>query len=137
MNAIMVILLSGISTIFIFLAAVGLLRMPDFYLRLSVTVKATTFGIGLMLLAAAIFFGEMATTTKTLSIIFFLVLTAPVAAQMIGRTAYFIGVPLWEGSVLDELKNKYNAKTHALSSGEEDESGKREDNAEGQHGSRE
>jgi len=121
MNVIIIILLSGIATIFIFLAAIGILRMPDFFLRLSVTVKATTLGIGLMLVAAAMFFGEMATTSKVLSIIFFLVLTAPVAAQMIGRTAYFIGVPLWKGSVLDELKNQYDMKTHELSSGAEDE----------------
>lgn len=116
MSEIIIIIISGIAAIFITLAAIGLMRMPDFYLRLSVTVKATTLGIGLMLVAAAIFFADTATTSKALAIIFFLVLTAPVAAQMIGRTAYFIGTPLWKHSVLDELKNQYNMKTHALSS---------------------
>lgn len=116
MNDFIIIALCGIATIFILLAAIGILRMPDFYLRLSVTVKATTFGIGLILVAAAIFFGDTSTTTKVMSIIFFLVLTAPVAAHMIGRAAYFIGVPLWKKSVLDELKHKYNMETHELSS---------------------
>ena len=126
MNDIVTITLSGISTVFIFLAAVGIVRMPDFYLRLSVTVKATTLGIGLMLVAAAIFFGDTATTSKVVAIIFFLVLTAPVAAQMIGRTAYLIGTPLWKNSVLDELKNKYDMKTHALSNGKAEDKGKNE-----------
>lgn len=124
MSDIVIIILSGISSMFIFLAAVGILRMPDFYLRLSVTVKATTLGIGLMLAAAAIFFGDTATSSKVVAIIFFLVLTAPVAAQMIGRTAYLIGTPLWKKSVLDELKGKYDMKTHALSGEEGVEGGK-------------
>lgn len=123
MNDILIIVFSGIATIFIFLAAIGMLRMPDFYLRLSVTVKATTMGIGIMLVSAALFFGDIATTSKVVAIIFFLVLTAPVAAQMIGRTAYIIGIPLWKNSVLDELKNMYSRKTHALSSETKEEDG--------------
>jgi multicomponent Na+:H+ antiporter subunit G len=122
MSDIVIIVLSGVAAIFIFLAAIGILRMPDFYLRLSVTVKATTLGIGLIMVAAAIFFQDTATTSKVIAIIFFLVLTAPVAAQMIARTAYLIDIPLWKHSVVDDLKDKYDRKTHELSSGaEEDE----------------
>ena len=43
-------------------------------------------------------------------------LTAPIAAHMIGRDAYFVGVPLWERTVLDELKNRYNTHTNTLDS---------------------
>jgi multicomponent Na+:H+ antiporter subunit G len=127
MSQIVIMVLSGIATIFVLLAAIGIVRMPDFYLRLSVTVKATTLGIGIMLAAAAIFFADTATTSKALAIIFFLVLTAPVAAQMIGRTAYFIGTPLWKNSVVDELKNMYDMKSHALKSGPEAEGEMREE----------
>ena len=67
MNDILIIVFSGIATIFIFLAAIGMLRMPDFYLRLSVTVKATTMGIGIMLVSAALFFGDIATTSKVVA----------------------------------------------------------------------
>lgn len=123
MNDILIIVFSGIATIFIFLAAIGMLRMPDFYLRLSVTVKATTMGIGIMLVGAALFFGDISTTSKVVAIIFFLLLTAPVAAQMIARTAYIIGVPLWKNSVFDELKNMYNRTTHELSSDKADGNG--------------
>lgn len=123
MKDISIIALSGTATIFILLAAVGIIRMPDFYLRLSVTVKATTLGVGMMLVAAAIFFGEISTTSKSLAIIFFLILTAPVAAHMIGRAAYSTGVPLWEKSVLDELKDKYNEDTGELGSNGADTAG--------------
>lgn len=118
MNQVIIIILSGTATIFILLAAVGIMRMPDFYLRLSVTVKATTLGVGMMLGAAALFFGEVSTTSKSLAIIFFLILTAPVAAHMIGRAAYFTGVPMWDKSVIDELKNQYDKTTSELRSGE-------------------
>ena len=120
MSDILIMILSFIGSLAILIAAIGILRMPDFYLRLSVTVKAATLGIGLLLMGAAIYFSELSVTTKTLAILFFLVLTAPVAAHMIGRTAYFIGTPLWKDSVIDELKGQYLKDTHELMSGEVD-----------------
>jgi multicomponent Na+:H+ antiporter subunit G len=121
MNDLLIVLLGMIGSIAILIAAIGILRMPDFYLRLSVTIKAATLGIGLLLAAAALFFGEISVTTKVVAITFFLVLTAPVAAHMIGRASYFIGTPLWKGSVLDELKDKYDKVSHELGSEEEKE----------------
>jgi multicomponent Na+:H+ antiporter subunit G len=35
---------------------------------------------------------------------------------MIGRAAYFVGVPLWPGTITDELKGQYDMRTHALRS---------------------
>lgn len=112
-------ILSTLGAIFILIAAYGIVRMPDFYLRLSVTIKAATFGVGLILMGAALFFVEFPVTTKVFAIIFFIIITAPVAGHMIGRTAYIIGIKMWEGSVLDELKGKYDKKTHELK-GKED-----------------
>jgi multicomponent Na+:H+ antiporter subunit G len=40
-----------------------------------------------------------------LIIVFFLA-TAPVAAHMIGRAAYEVGVELWKGTVIDEWKSR-------------------------------
>lgn len=107
-------ILSTLGAIFILIAAYGIVRMPDFYLRLSVTIKAATFGVGLILMGVALFFLEFSVTTKVFSIIFFIIITAPVAGHMIGRTAYIIGVKMWDGSVLDELKGKYDKQTHEL-----------------------
>ena len=114
-NIIMMVLIL-IGTISILAASIGIVRMPDFYLRLSVTIKAATLGIGLMLIAASIFFDEVSVTTKVVAIIFFLFLTAPVGAHMIGRASYFIGVPLWKDSVIDELKGQYDKSSHELES---------------------
>ena len=35
---------------------------------------------------------------------------------MIGKAAYFIGIPLWKGTVVDELKGMHNKETHCLES---------------------
>jgi multicomponent Na+:H+ antiporter subunit G len=119
MTDILVMILGTIGALHILVAAIGLVRMPDFYTRLSVTVKAATMGAGLLLVAVALHFAEFSTTTKALAVIFFLFVTAPVSGHMICRTAYFSGVKLWDKSVLDELEGKFKPETQDLESGEE------------------
>lgn len=111
---ILIFTLATLGAIFAMLAAVGILRMPDTFLRISVTTKAATLGIGLILGAAAIYFGEFSVSTRVQAIIIFIVLTAPVGAHLIGRTSYFTGNKMWKNSVIDELKGKYDKKKHEL-----------------------
>lgn len=116
MTDIIIAILSTIGACAILIASIGILRMPDFYLRLSVTVKAATLGSGLLLLSAAIYFPQVSVATKAVAIIFFLILTAPVSAHMIGRAAYFIGTPLWKGTIRDDLEGMYDHEEHRLKS---------------------
>jgi len=119
MTDLIIAILSTIGVMAILVAAIGILRMPDFYLRLSVTVKAATLGSGLLLFSLAIFFPQVSVTTKALAIGFFLLLTAPVAAHMIGRAAYVIGTTLWKGTIRDDLEGMYDKENHRLKSGNE------------------
>lgn len=114
-------ILSFAGTIFVFLAAVGMVRMPDTYLRISVTTKAATLGIGLLLIAGAIYSNDLAITAKVMAILLFILLTAPVSAHLIGRTSYFGGIKMWKESVLDELKGKYDKSSEVLHSDVEGE----------------
>ncbi|MCC5939544.1 MAG: monovalent cation/H(+) antiporter subunit G [Lunatimonas sp.] len=116
MNEIFIYILSTTGALFILLAAIGVVKMPDLYLRISVTTKAATLGIGLILGAAALYFGDTAITSRVMAIILFMLLTAPVGAHMIGRASYFTGVKLWLDSKYDDLEGKYDARTHKLSS---------------------
>ena len=110
-------ILSTVGALSILFASIGVLRMPDFFLRLSVTVKASTLGVGLFLICAAIMFpDDVSVPTKAIAIIFFLILTSPISAHMIGKAAYFIGTPLWKGTVVDRLQGMYNKETHCLES---------------------
>ncbi|HEY8943471.1 MAG TPA: monovalent cation/H(+) antiporter subunit G [Polyangiaceae bacterium] len=96
------------------LAGLGVVRMPDVLLRMSATTKAATLGAGCMLGAAALHFEDMGITTRAVAAIVFLLATAPVAAHMIGRAAYFARVPLWEGTWKDELRGRYDPDTRTL-----------------------
>ena len=129
MNDIIVLILISLGALFILLAAVGLLRMPDLFLRISVTTKAATLGVGMILAGMALHFYETSITTRAIAIIVFLLLTAPIGAHLIGRASYFVGVPLWKKSLMDDLKGKYNMDTHELSSSEQlhEEEKKKED----------
>jgi multicomponent Na+:H+ antiporter subunit G len=101
---------------FLLLAAVGIVRMPDLYSRIQAATKAATLGVGCIILALAIHFEDLGITVRALLVIAFLFITQPVAAHMIGRAAYFVGVPLWEHTIMDELRGRYDAATHSLES---------------------
>jgi multicomponent Na+:H+ antiporter subunit G len=99
-------LIAGLLTIgalFAAIAAVGILRMPDFYMRISSASKASTLGATCILAATALYFDDAGVTGKIIAIIAFIILTTPVAAHMIGRAAHRSGVPLWKESVRDDL----------------------------------
>src|SRR5690554_7091913 len=93
MNDIIIMVIISLGTLFILLAAIGLVRMPDLYLRMSVTTKAATLGVGLILIGLALHYMETSITTQVIAIIVFLLLTVPISAHVIGRASYFIGVP--------------------------------------------
>lgn len=112
-------LFSTIGALAILIASIGIMRMPDFFLRLSVTVKAATLGAGLLLFVAAMIYPQTSVTTKAIAIILFLVMTAPVSAHMISRAAYISGVELWKGTIRDDLEGMYDSETHTLKSEEE------------------
>ncbi len=105
-----------VGAFFMLVAAVGIVRMPDLFLRMSATSKAATLGVASVLLATAVYFNDLGVASRALSAIFFLLLTAPVAAHILGRAAYIAGVPLWDKTVCDELRGRYDEDTHALAS---------------------
>lgn len=88
---------------FAFVAGLGLLRLPDVLVRMHASSKAGTLGAGLVLLAAALVFADLGTSVRMGLTIAFLLLTAPIAAHLIGRAAYRTGTPLSRRTGVDEL----------------------------------
>lgn len=103
-----------IGSIFALGAAVGVVRMPDVYIRMHAATKAGTLGSGLILLAVGLSSGDFGVLVRALAAVVFLIITAPVAAHLLGRAAYISGVKTWEGTVLDELEGRYDPFTHEL-----------------------
>jgi multicomponent Na+:H+ antiporter subunit G len=105
-----------IGTLFMLTGALGLLRLPDLYTRMSATAKTSTLGVGAYMLAAAFWFEDVGVTGRAMAVIAFVFITNPLSAHMLGRAAYLDGVPLWEGTVKDELKGRYDVARRALAS---------------------
>ena len=86
---------------FAFVAGLGVLRLPDVLIRMHATTKAGTLASGLTMVAVALFFMDAPTVARSVAIVIFLLITAPVGAHMIGRAAFRSGVPLWGPTVVD------------------------------------
>jgi multicomponent K+:H+ antiporter subunit G len=83
-----------IGGLFALVGALGLLRFPDFYMRLHAPTKATTLGVGGVLLASMVISwmrGE--TGLQALLITLFLFVTAPVSANLMSQAALHLRTP--------------------------------------------
>ncbi|MCX2741856.1 monovalent cation/H(+) antiporter subunit G [Pontibacter anaerobius] len=93
------------------IASIGLLRFPDFYIRMSAITKGATLGLGMILLGMGIYFNQPGVLLKVIAIMVFTSITAPVAAHVIGRAAVQNKIPFWEKTNLKEFQ-EYMAKEH-------------------------
>ena len=75
-----------LGSFFILIASIGMLRFKDLYGRLHASTKATSFGILLLLIGASLYFNDIQVYVKTLLIILFIYLTAPLAAHSISKS---------------------------------------------------
>ena len=66
-----------------------LLRLRDFYSRLHAPTKATTLGVGSLLVASAIFFShqDQGLSLHEVLVTLFLFITAPVGAHLMAKAA--------------------------------------------------
>lgn len=78
-----------IGSLFALVGAIGLYRLPDFFMRLHGPTKATTLGVGGMVIASLIFFGSRGEglSLHEFLITLFLFITAPVSAHMLSKAA--------------------------------------------------
>lgn len=88
------------------IAALGLVRLPDLFTRMQAAAKAGTMGAGLLLLGTAVYFADMQVATRALAVVVFLFLTAPVAAHLLARAGYSLGVPHFR-TERDELRERF------------------------------
>lgn len=82
-----VLILTG--AIFTFIGSLGLARLQDFYTRLHGPTKATTLGVGCLLIASALYFSirEDGVSLHEVLITLFLFITAPVSAHLLAKAA--------------------------------------------------
>lgn len=83
---------------FVIVAAVGVLRLPDFYTRMHASGKSETLGIMLTLIGLAIYQGFNLVSLKILMISVFVLLANPIGSHAISRAAFYAGVKPWKKS---------------------------------------
>lgn len=91
----LVTLLLAAGMFFHAVAALGVLRMPDFYTRLHAVSKAETLGVLFTLAAVAVWAGVSLTTVKIALVAIFLFLANPTSTHAIGRAALRTGLTPW------------------------------------------
>ena len=94
-----------IGALFLFLGALGVLRMPDVYNRMQAGTKATTLGTILFSIGIGLANWQSGWCGKVIIIILFVIATNPVSSNVIARAAHYSGIKLTKISLKDELKN--------------------------------
>lgn len=94
MFEILLALLIIIGAAFTLIGSFGLFKLPDFFMRLHGPTKATTLGVGAILIASALYFSFEKDTLSLHEILItlFLFITAPVSAHLMAKAAIHIKV---------------------------------------------
>ncbi|WP_083232530.1 monovalent cation/H(+) antiporter subunit G [Endozoicomonas atrinae] len=90
-----------VGVLFSFFSALGILRMPDAYIRMHSSTKAGTIGVGLIMVAVALHFHDTSVISRAVGIIAFILMTAPVAAQLLGKSLLMNNYKMWRGHQQD------------------------------------
>ena len=90
--------------LFVLVGSIGLLRLQDLYVRLHAPTKATTLGLGTILIGSMVYMYHQqgSVSINELLITLFLVITAPVTAHILAKAAMHSQV-----EILDRTRNKH------------------------------
>jgi multicomponent K+:H+ antiporter subunit G len=98
------------GAVFTFIGSLGLARLQDFYTRLHGPTKATTLGVGCLLIASAVYLSvrDEGVSLHEVLVTLFLFITAPVSAHLLAKAALHLKVR----SLTPTLKNSDDTPTH-------------------------
>lgn len=83
-----------IGAFFLLVGAIGMVRLPDFYMRLHAPTKSSTLGVGGILLASLLLgFANGRPGVAELLITLFVFVTAPVSANLLAQAALHLRLP--------------------------------------------
>lgn len=78
---------------FVLLGSLGLAKLPSFFMRLHGPTKASTLGVGSILLGSAVYFSvHGGLSVHEILILIFLFITAPVSALLMARAGMHRGL---------------------------------------------
>ncbi len=92
-----------VGLFFMFVGAVGIVRLPDAYHRMHAASKCTTLGLTGLLLAAILHIWALEITAKSALVIAFTFVATPIGTHLLAKAAHHGGLRMWERTLSDEL----------------------------------
>jgi multicomponent Na+:H+ antiporter subunit G len=100
-----VVVLLVISLVSSLSGAVGIIRLPDTYLRIQASSKTVTVGALPLLIAVVVAKGfDSVYVARALIVAVLVLVMNPLATHALARAAYKAGVPMWTGAVVDQAR---------------------------------
>lgn len=93
-----------LGVVFMLLAAIGLIRFPDFYIRNSASTKAAILGLGMILLGTGLYYNSVLVFIELFAIFLFILLINPLTSHIVARAAFKTKVPFWKKTNLEDIK---------------------------------
>lgn len=102
-----------LGSLFLLLASIGIIRMPDAYNRMQTGTKATT--LGSLLFMAGIAMARPEWSGKMILLMIFILFSNPLSSHTLARAAHKIGIPMGKKAVCDHLKDDQEESKEELS----------------------
>ena len=96
-----------VGSFFVLIAALGVVRMPDVYCRMHAATKAGAFGVSILLIALLLAAPSLRIIIQGSLIVLFFYLTAPLAAQQVGRMSLMKGFKQKRGTTMPQIATDY------------------------------
>lgn len=96
------------GSLFMLVAAIGVVKLSDVYMRMHAITKAASLGAILMLASVSLIYTQWIVWVEALMVVVFIIITAPIASHMIAKAAHKGGNPKGPGYIMDELEGVDN-----------------------------
>lgn len=110
MNELFAALLIITGSLFMLIAAIGVIRLPDVFMRMHAITKASSLSILLISAGLVIVVPTLRIFFGSLTLIVFIFLTTPVASHMIARAAALLKEPVADGCKTNEYDQTADIK---------------------------
>lgn len=99
-----------LGAFFMLIASIGMVKLPDLYMRIHAATKAPSLGIFLMMVGIIVYFLNWWTSIEGVVVILFVFITAPIGSHMISKVAHNMGVGKHKSTITDEMEQDMNVE---------------------------
>lgn len=105
MNDILIALFLLLGSFFTLISAIGIIRLPDVYMRMHAITKASSLATIFFLLALMIAHPTGRIVFGSILLLLFILLTAPISSHFLARVAHLMRIEMASGKKKDDLKS--------------------------------